>query len=176
MIHPGSMLTPISSIDVETSRAPGSFLRSIYRVSGDVSGLRMPPIVSQTRADDLWRHTCFEIFLRGGSGDVYYEFNLSPSTQWAAYRFSGYRQNMMPAATTSLPTIEISSQAGGFELRASLDLSGLTELGADVPWYAGLAAVMEDTSGQTSYWSLTHPAGRPDFHHADCFSLALPAP
>jgi hypothetical protein len=40
----------------------------------------------------------------------------------------------------------------------------------------GLTAVVEDASGALSYWSLRHPAGRPDFHHADAFALRLEPP
>jgi hypothetical protein len=38
----------------------------------------------------------------------------------------------------------------------------------------GLAAVIEETSGRRSFWALAHPPGKPDFHHADCFTLEVP--
>jgi hypothetical protein len=49
----------------------------------------------------------------------------------------------------------------------------LRDLPADAPWRLGLSAVIEDRSGQKSYWALAHPPGRPDFHHEDCFALEL---
>ena len=39
----------------------------------------------------------------------------------------------------------------------------------------GLSAVIEETSGRKSYWSLAHPPGKADFHHSDCFAHALPS-
>ena len=39
-----------------------------------------------------------------------------------------------------------------------------------------LSTVVEDQEGRLSYWALRHPAGRPDFHHAEGFSLALELP
>ena len=39
-----------------------------------------------------------------------------------------------------------------------------------------LAAVVEDATGDLSYWSLRHAAGKPDFHHSDGFVLELPSP
>lgn len=40
----------------------------------------------------------------------------------------------------------------------------------------GLSAVIEEMDGTKSYWALAHPAGKPDFHHPDCFTLELPPP
>jgi hypothetical protein len=33
--------------------------------------------------------------------------------------------------------------------------------------------VIEDIGGGRSYWALAHPAGKPDFHHADGFTIEL---
>jgi hypothetical protein len=33
--------------------------------------------------------------------------------------------------------------------------------------------VIEETNGNKSYWALAHPAGKPDFHHADGFAYEL---
>ena len=33
--------------------------------------------------------------------------------------------------------------------------------------------VIETVDGERSYWALAHPAGQPDFHHRDSFTLAL---
>jgi hypothetical protein len=38
-----------------------------------------------------------------------------------------------------------------------------------------LSAVIETLDGAKSYWALAHPPGKPDFHHADCFAIELPA-
>jgi hypothetical protein len=35
------------------------------------------------------------------------------------------------------------------------------------------SAIIEDDQGVLSYWALTHPPGRPDFHHPDAFALEL---
>jgi hypothetical protein len=47
------------------------------------------------RTDGLWQTTCCEMFLRQAAG--YREINLSPSGNWAAYGFDGYRSGMAPA-------------------------------------------------------------------------------
>ena len=56
-----------------------------------------------------------------------------------------------------------------------LDLSDISEIAASDDWQVALSAVVEDASGDKSYWASAHPPGRPDFHHPDSFALHLPA-
>ena len=128
----------------------------------------MPPIVAAARTDELWRHTCFEAFVRPSTGSAYYEFNFSPSTRWAAYQFSSYRSGMRVATEIAAPRIEVRSSAETYTLQATLEFDGLWS-----PLHLGLSAVLEETNGRKSYWALAHPPGKPDFHHADCFTLEL---
>jgi hypothetical protein len=137
-------------------------------VSGRIGGLRLPPVVARVRADELWRHTCFEAFVRPSTGSAYYEFNFSPSTQWAAYQFSSYRSGMRVATEIAAPRIEVRSTAESYTLHAALKLDQLSP-----PWRLGLSAVLEETNGRKSHWALAHPPGKADFHHADCFALEL---
>lgn len=62
-----------------------------YAVTGRISDLAIPAVVTAARKDELWRHICFEAFVGSPPDVAYYEFNFAPSTQWAACRFSGYR-------------------------------------------------------------------------------------
>jgi hypothetical protein len=167
-LHPGSLCAAATRIEVDIARPrPGSLTLS-YVVSGRISDLRLPPIVAAARADELWRHTCFEAFVRPWAGPGYYEFNFSPSTQWAAYRFDSYRSGMRVATEIDAPRIEMRSTAESYTLQASLEFVGLSS-----PLHLGLSAVLEETNGGKSYWALAHPPGKPDFHHADCFALEL---
>jgi hypothetical protein len=167
-LHPDSLCAAATGIETEVARPrPGSLVLS-YVVSGRISDLRLPPVVAPARTDELWRHTCFEAFVRGSAGPAYYEFNLSPSTRWAAYRFDGYRSAMRVATEIGAPRIEVRSSAETFTLQAALELEGLSP-----PLHLGLSAVLEETNGRKSYWALAHPPGKADFHHADCFALEL---
>jgi hypothetical protein len=167
-LHPDSLCAAATRIEVDIARPhPGSLLLS-FVVSGRISRLRVPPVVTPAPADELWRHTCFEAFVRPSTGSTYYEFNFSPSTQWAAYQFSSYRSGMRDATEIAAPRIEVRSTAESYTLQASLELDGLTP-----PWRLGLSAVLEETNGHKSYWALAHPPGKADFHHADCFALEL---
>jgi hypothetical protein len=137
-------------------------------VTGDMRGLKLPLPVGPVRAHELWRHTCFELFLRAGGGTDYCEFNFSPSLEWAAYRFEDYRHGMQPLEIPA-PRIEIRQDADTFELQAGLNLTSV----ADADWRLGLSAVIEETNGDISYFALAHAPGKPDFHHAQAFALPL---
>jgi|SRR5579871_1400328 len=175
LIHPDSRSAAVRGIDVEAWRKFPGVLALRFIVSGNVEKLNLPPVVASTRTDELWRHTCFEVFVRTSPGGAYYEFNFAPSTQWAAYRFTGYRTQMSAPSAIRAPDIKVLMSVERYELRASLELGGLPDLPIDAPWQVGLSNVIEEVGGAKSYWALAHPPGRADFHHSDSFSLELPA-
>ena len=169
ILHPDSRCFAVAHIEVGVARPRADSLVLSYIVTGKMRNVRMPPAMAAVRSDELWRHTCFEAFVRTSAGPAYYEFNFAPSTQWAAYRFSGYRSGMCVATEIGAPRIDVRSSAEGYTLQAKLELDRLSS----PSWRLGLAAVLEETSGRKSYWALAHPPGKADFHHADCFTLEL---
>src|SRR5436190_483878 len=108
-LHPDSNCFAATNVEVEVALPRGNRLELSYVVTGKISDVRMPPVMTTARSDELWRHTCFEAFVRASSGAAYYEFNFAPSTQWAAYRFSGYRSGMCAAVEAGTPAIEVQS-------------------------------------------------------------------
>jgi hypothetical protein len=169
-LHPESRCVAVSHIEVDVSRRGADRLVLTYIVTGKISGIRMPPVMPPGRGNELWRHTCFEAFIRASSGPEYYEFNFAPSAQWAVYRFSGYRSGMCVPAEIGPPPIEVQGSADCYTLQASLEPDRLSGLPRTVSWRLGLSALIEDASGRMSYWALAYPPGKPDFHHADCFA------
>lgn len=145
----------------------GQRLSLRYLVTGETGKLRYPETDLAARADGLWQATCFEAFVRTTNDFGYYEFNFSPSLQWASYLFDDYRRGMREAPI--VPIITIDDGEGRYELHVVLDLPG------NGPWTLGISAVIEEDDGRKSYWALVHPPGKPDFHHSDCFVLQLPA-
>ena len=171
--HPDTPLSGAISLEVEVVRTRARGLELRFLVTGAIDDLRLPPPAAPDSADELWKHTCFEAFVRRADGG-YYEFNFAPSGRWAAYGFSGYREGMTDADVDA-PLIEAHAQDGRYEVRVSAQLDRLPGLPADEVWELGLTAVIEDTDGGTSYWALRHPSGRADFHHRDGFACELPA-
>ena len=172
-LHPLSRTDAVTRIDVDVARAHPSQLRLTYKVTGRIGDLVLPEPGPPERADNLWQHTCLEAFLRPSPAPGYLEFNFAPSLRWAAYRFDAYRQGMRPAE----PLMPRMKSACDGQTALSLDAVlalGTLAIGDTGPWRLGLAAVIEEKTGNKSYWALTHPQGKPDFHHDAGFVLDLP--
>jgi hypothetical protein len=171
-LHPDSSCFAVTHIDVEVLRPQTHSLAFTYAVTGTISDLAVSPMAAATRTDELWRHTCFEAFVGSSLSVSYYEFNFAPSTQWAAYWFSGYRADMRVATDINAPQIAVQSSPERYVLQASLEL-GQSLLSPRSTLRVGLSAVIEETSGRRSYWALAHPPGKADFHHSDSFALEV---
>jgi len=150
--------------------AQRSAVRFAYRLTGDVARLALPARAAARRADRLWEHTCFEAFV-AVDGDRYYELNFSPSAEWAAFAFDGYRRGMRPLPLDAPPSIRVDETASELLVTADVELRALG--GAGWPRRMGLAAVVEERSGARAYFALLHPREAPDFHDAAGFVLSL---
>jgi hypothetical protein len=171
-LHPESRSSVAHHVEVVVTRPRPEGLVLSYKLSGRVDDVYLPAVRPTARGDELWQHTCFEAFVRASSGSEYYEFNFSPSTQWAVYRFTDYRNGMCVAAEVSTPPIDVRLDAQSFTLQAALALDHLS-LPRESSWRLGLSAVIEETNGNKTYWALAHPPGKPDFHHKDAFAYEL---
>ena len=171
--HPDTSCAALERINIELTRLSSDEAIFRYVAEGDITAIALPPQKASIRADDLWRRTCFEAFLRPPYGETYYEFNFAPSTEWAAYHFKRYRESMQPVEDITAPQIEVATTANRLEMRVALTFKCLSALRSDMPLNLSLAAVIEETNGDVSYWALEHPPGKPDFHHPDCFAARL---
>jgi hypothetical protein len=172
--HPTTLSPAVQAIDVEVCRA-GARIELNYALKGDIAGLLLPEGASARRSDKLWEHMCFEAFVAGQDvSGAYFEFNFAPSTEWAAYAFTAYRQGMKVLEAAQPPRISISQDASRLCLDAVIDLDPLPSLRNSPILRLALCAVVEDAAHSRSYWALAHPSCRPDFHHADGFALTLP--
>jgi len=161
--HPETPPGAIQAVEAELARIPGGAMAE-FRVTGDMSRLVLPPPTQPGRADDLWRTTCFELFV-ADEGEGYREFNLSPSGAWAAYHFEKHRSGRSQAPASI--QIEISKNNNGIELIANIESEFQN------PAYIGLTAVIEEADGLLRYWATAFAPGEPDFHAAATRSLLL---
>jgi len=145
-----------------------------YSLAADLSRVRIPLPAAGQRADALWTHTCFEAFVAPAAARGYYEFNFSPTLEWAAYRFSAYRDGMCSAEIGRPPTLSLHRRDDGLDLQSTVYVERLGDLRG--PLRIALDAVIEDENGGLSYWGLRHPPGKPDFHHPQGFVLELGYP
>lgn len=155
-------------------RLSGNILTLEYAIMAPDRDLRIPAPANPVRTDGLWQMTCCELFLKG-QGAAYFEFNLSPSGQWAAYHFADYRAGMAEAAIATTPSISVHPGQGQVMLEARIDLAFLPAEFVSADWKLGLSCVVEGADGAKAYWALNHPPEKPDFHHEDCFALSLKA-
>lgn len=169
--HPDTPPIGVRGIEARIIAQDANWLRLRWRIEG-CGGIVFPPFAGKGRADELWRTTCFELFLRSQDGQGYLEFNLSPSERWAAYAFSAYREGM---AEHPMPREPDCTMRVGTDL-AIFDAAIPAQTLPDLSWTYGLTAVIEETDGTKSYWALAHPPGKPDFHHPACFAATLPPP
>ena len=142
-----------------------------YRLSGDISSLRIPAAVAHPGfTDGLWQHTCMEVFIAQADGSSYREFNFSPSGCWAAYAFRAYRERALAWAPSASPQLGSHTDTAGWLLQAWLPAEILPE-SRDLR--LGLSAVLETRNAAISYWALRHPGAKPDFHQRESFCLPL---
>jgi hypothetical protein len=171
--HP---LTPARGVRAVTARVEwlaGGTLLLAYAVDAEPAALRVPRVRASRSAHGLWQHTCFEAFLGTDNAAGYFEFNFSPSSEWAIHRFSSYREGMAHLQKASAPEITVRHEAQRLELEARVPAADLPPVDEGAHRRLGLSAVLEDRAGRSSYWALCHPRERPDFHHAKCFALEL---
>lgn len=174
-VHPSTPNEAVRCVAASAELVGPVSLRLAYLLEAGPRRIRIPPPVANAgRMDKLWAHTCFEAFVGLVRSPQYLELNFSPSGQWAAYGFQSYREGMM-LALDAAPRLTLHGDGERLELQAEVGLSGALDFGGSraLQLRIALSAVVEDQEGRLSYWALRHPAGRPDFHHPDSFSLAL---
>ena len=170
--HPTDIAGPARRLSAECARMRDGSLVFRFCASGAIERMRLPMRRDGARQDGLWKTTCFEAFLgmRGGS---YIELNFSPSTDWAAYDFSAYRESMRDSASVVSIDIAVNETPSDLALTATVRLAASAAFSDLGGLMIGLSAVIEDVDGNKSHWAIAHPAAKPDFHHPDGFVYRL---
>ncbi len=173
--HPDSPEPAVRAVTAGALALPDGGLALVWRLTGDLAALRIPEAATALPPERLWAHTCFEAFVGTPGEAAYREFNFSPNGQWMRFDFSGYRQRV---ESPVLPAPQIFPRRTGDTLELAV-LLGVEQLPPG-ELCVGLTAVVEAVDGpdsaRHSYWSLRHPAGKPDFHHREGLALALRVP
>jgi hypothetical protein len=165
--HPAAPPKAVTAVSCAVTRQGPAGWELQFEVNDPSGALSLPEARQPRRTDGLWKATCFELFLRREGEGGYFEFNLSPSGEWAAYAFDGYRQGMADLDIAA-PPVDMATTDGMSRLGTFVTAPG------PGPWRASLSAVIEEADGAKSYWALAHASDKPDFHHPDSFVLELP--
>ena len=139
----------------------------IHDINAD---LRIPTQDAPAPANALWRTTCCELFLNPTGQTGYREFNFSPSGQWAAYDFLDTRKPAPAAPNCAAPIIKTKREGATLQLDVNLPKSAFPH-GESLR--LAVDAILETSDSCLGYWALTHPSGKPDFHHHAGFVLSL---
>jgi hypothetical protein len=177
LCHPSTPDDIVTGITVEVDSLSTDLLVLDYRIRGDIDRLQLPPQAASKFQDLLWQHTCLEAFIGFEDSETYFEFNFSPSSQWAVYRFESYRRNVMPVNPVPAPRVLVRRRDDELEADVDIHLGAIPGLtAAEIEGRElrlAVSAVMQNDLGVISYWALAHPPGKPDFHHRDGFALRL---
>ena len=175
--HPATPCAAVRALETHVGVTQAGILLVNYVLDADLRRLRIAPPRRSRRANELWKHTCFEAFVAPDESPGYDELNFAPSGEWAAYRFSAYRTGMQLASGLGTPEIRVQRTPDRLELESA---TALVDFGIDaaVPQRKpalrlAVAAVIEDEDGRLSYWALRHAEGKPDFHHPQAFALEV---
>lgn len=168
--HPQFAPAEVTGVGVRWAVLSDGRLMLRFRVDG-AGALQVPAAKDRpARTDELWKSTCFELFLYDG-GSRYREFNFSPSGDWAAYSFDGYRTGRCDFDPVSAPVVACDQGRTVFTTTAFIAAEELARSES-----ASLSAVLVERDARPSYWALTHNTEAPDFHDPACFRIALRAP
>ncbi len=147
-----------------------------YQLTFELSGEKMNQVIlaetsaTPSRKNELWKQTCFECFFAMGSGDGYFEFNGSPSGDWALYSFDSYRSGMKEVSLSlgQFPSIEKLEHTGD----RIICVWNIPQFSEEFFARAGVTAVLmlkEQGAPKPTYWALRHSGQQPDFHLKESF-------
>ena len=177
LCHPSTPDDIVTGITVEVDSLTTDLLVLDYRIHGNIDRLQLPAQATSKFQDLLWQHTCLEAFIGFTDSDSYFEFNFSPSSQWAVYRFENYRQGVTSIDPMPTPRVIVRRHTDYLEADVDIHLGAIPGLTASEikgrELRLAVSAVMRSEPGRICYWALAHPPGKPDFHHRDGFALRL---
>jgi hypothetical protein len=178
LAHARDSAGPVQSLSVSGTLHRSGGLTVEFQLAAELRNVRLMPAVCQPqRRDELWRHTCFELFVRCDNEPRYCEFNFAASGDWAAYEFGDYRAAPHDAPQPPIEVTVHTTAQGQVRLRARIDLPAAfardrAALDA-ASWQLNCAAVIEAADGALSHWAIHHPRTQPDFHDPEGFRIAL---
>ncbi len=167
---PDSLCTGLQLTVSAARNASSQLLR--YELRGRLEDILLPELATvPVRRDQLWRQTCFELFIAPAGSPQYWEVNLSPAGDWNVYAFTAYREGMREEqAVTALPC-RTERQPSLLTLEFIFPLASL--IAPEQTVELAVSAVIQDKRGQLHYWALRHCGLQPDFHRRESFCLRL---
>ena len=149
----------------------GSVLVVQFRLMGAIDRLKIPPVSDMPqRLTGLWETTCLECFLGALGREQYWEINLSPSGDWNVFQLDGYRESLrVEQSIETLPFwVKRDDDRMTVEMRLDIQKLGLCRDSIEL----SVTSVLQETTGDISYWASAHTGAEPDFHLRNSFVIS----
>ena len=178
LLHKTFALIPYPAPEIPAIEITGTVTRQAnilsihYSVCGEIENILVPEPSTSSRKDDLWKATCFEFFIAVKDQPHYWEFNMSPTSEWNVYAMDAYRQANMreELAFTQLP-FEFRKTNEGISLDISVNLNPILQ--PDQVLQIGITTIIQTRDGNEIYWALAHPGVQTDFHLRESFVINI---
>ena len=171
--HPSTPSAAVRGLTASARIGGAGKLAVRFDLDADLGRIVVPHLAAPAHREELWKHTCFELFVALPDVDAYCEMNFSPSTEWAMYGFVGYRRGLSLITPQHPPRVAVRPTPRSLVVEAIIHLEELPTPAPGQSLRAALAAVIEETDGRLTYWAITHPSALPDFHHRLGFALQV---
>ncbi|MBN2801686.1 MAG: hypothetical protein JXR91_01195 [Deltaproteobacteria bacterium] len=131
-------------------------------------------ISNNLRTDELWKHTCFEIFIGTEDSDEYWEFNFSTSGKWNCYHFDNYRKEMTQEPDTALLMFSAiqDNQDALFNIKVKLP-KNLANKNKLLSSPAVIVESIQNGMRNFEYYASSHKNNKPDFHRKDARTVII---
>jgi len=158
--------TPTSNLFVDSSlKLTKSKIVLSFVIKGKLFDYTFPKKYKLQRLDELWKETCFELFL-AGDDKSYYELNFSPSFGWNFYLLNAYRAEPKELEVLNEPKIKSEKREDEFSIYFELESKNLN---FEKFTHYNLATILLTKEKKRTFWAIKHLKDRADFHDRESF-------
>ncbi len=132
-----------------------------FKIIGTLKNYQFPQRDKPKRANELWKATCFELFLANSKTKTYYEINISAILHWNIYRLETYRAEPKELIVSSKPFIMVKEDEQSYEIDFELECKELDLTEFD---QYNLAVILLNKQNERDFWAVNPVGDSLDFH------------
>ncbi len=137
-----------------------------FILHGKLDDYLFPKKSKPKRANELWKATCFELFLANSNEESYYELNFSSSLAWNFYYLKHYRAEVKEVKLLNEPIIEVFEEESSFKIELQLEGFGFEKFDS-----YNLASILLNKKNERTFWAMEHPKEKANFHQRKTFKV-----
>ncbi|MFN8369755.1 MAG: hypothetical protein U0T83_03915 [Bacteriovoracaceae bacterium] len=163
------------TVDINCNLVENNLLLDLkYSVLGNIQNLQLEaPVLQPQRTEELWKKSCFEIFLNNNLEHDYVEFNFSSSKNWNSYIFDNYRVKNSYLQLPSFPKINTYTNDQTFTMNVSVEFN-YKNFNKVNQLFISPTVILQHNNNAQSFWAIKHTKNHPDFHVKDSFFQYFP--